>query len=625
VRRSFALALALAAGGTGLLAGPAQAAPTPTTTASSSAASTAAPTSGTTETSRPTSRATSASSPTTDTTIGDTNDATDDGGDAGSSAFDADAAAPKAADPDDQNALEKAWASIKNLITGDDDEEDQAKDDSPPAAEGGAGAVTGSLPGRAETCDNPARLSQTTPQARTMAATAALDEAGKGIESHQAQPSDCLADSFGVGAHLTYTGTPYTDQKMITQRLQELGVRHLRDGWGTGSSKTSAFVENTLAPLGIGITMVQDPRQNASPEALKDMVKEELPGAIDAVEGQNENDLTGGDWASETRQWTQKVAEAYRGDPATKDIPILAPSLADTNTTSKYQQLGDISKWVDYGTAHDYPGNQWVMNESITDTVLKNNRITAGDVPVQVTETGYTNGTSGGGYPGTPPAQVAQALPKLLLDHFRQGIARTFPYELVDQKDDGSFEGSFGLVKNDGTPKPSFQAISELVRLTTDPGKGAGDVDASLDYHLDGVDAETRTLLLGKRNGSFVLAVYQQEPTWDGSKVKTLSAQQMTLTLNEAADVRVDDLDGDDQAVASTKGTTTTTFTVQDGVTVLTITPTGKPATPTPTSSSTPTASSTSSSTPTPSGSETPRPRDTAGSKVDEEVETGQR
>ncbi|NIZ91731.1 hypothetical protein [Kineococcus rubinsiae] len=630
--RSFALALALTAGGTGLLAGPAHAAPTPTSTSTPSSTSTATSTSLPSSTATPSSRPTSSASTTSEDAESRTADPT------------LDADAPQAADPDDQNALEKAWAAIKDLVSGDDDESDDESDEEDAENDGGSAGdadaaggtdeVTGSLPGKAETCDNPARLSQTARQARTLAATAALDAAAGGVESHQALPADCFTDSLGVGTHLTYGNTPYADQDMVAKRLQELGFRHLRDGWGTGSSQVSSFVDDDLAPLGIGITMVQDPRQNADPEALKDMIKKELPTAIDAVEGQNENDLTGGDWASETREWTRQVAEAYDGDPATKDIPILAPSLADTNTTAKYEALGDLSDWVDYGVAHDYPGNQWVMNESITDTVLKNNRITAGDVPVQVTETGYTNGSAGGGYPGTPEAQVTEQLPKLFLDHFRQGIARTFTYELLDEKNDGSFEGSFGLLKSDGTPKPSFETLRELVTLTSDPGKGAGDVEASLAYHLDGVDEDTRTLLLGRRDGSFVLAVYQQEPTWDGSKVRTLAARQMTLTLGQAADVRVDDLDGDDEAVTSTQDTTTMTFNVQDGVNVLTITPTGAststnaPETdePTASSSSTPTLTS-SSSTPTlsssssPTRSRTPEPLDTAGPKVDDSAQ----
>jgi len=604
--RSFALALALTAGGTGLLASPAYAAPTPSST--STAAATSRPTATTTPTSRPTSRASTSSQDAEDSTASPT--------------FDADADAPKAKDSDDQNALEKAWAKIKDLVTGDDDDDsgDDERSASGDDAAGGTDEVTGSLPGKAETCDNPARLSQTARQARTLAATAALDAAEEGIESHQALPADCFTDSLGVGTHLTYGNTPYADQDMVATRLQELGFRHLRDGWGTGSSQASSFVENDLAPMGIGITMVQDPRQNADPEALKDMVKKELPTAIDAVEGQNENDLTGGDWANETREWTQQVAEAYDGDPATKDIPILAPSLADTNTTAKYEALGDLSDWVDYGVAHDFPGNQWVMNESITDTVLKNNQITAGDVPVQVTETGYTNGSSGGGYPGTPEAQVAEQLPKLFLDHFRQGIARTFTYELLDEKNDGSFEGSFGLLKSDGTPKPSFEALKELVTLTSDPGKGAGDVEASLAYHLDGVDEDTRTLLLAQRDGSFVLAVYQQEPTWDGSKARTLAARQMTLTLDQAADVRVDDLDGDDEAVTSTQDTTTMTFNVQDGVNVLTITPTGASTSTNAPETDEPTVSSSSTATPTSSTStrpQTPEPLDTPSPEVD--------
>ncbi|NAZ83252.1 hypothetical protein GTR02_15640 [Kineococcus sp. R8] len=396
----------------------------------------------------------------------------------------------------------------------------------------------------------------------------------------QAQAADSFVDSIGVATHLTYTGTPYMNYPLVKQRLQESGIRHLRDGWGTGSAYASSFVEKELGPLGVGITMVQDPRQGATPAGLKDMVKTQLPTSIDAVEGLNEWDLRGANWAADARNWTIQVAQAYRNDPATKHIPIVAPSLADTNAASKYQALGNISAYVDYGNTHDYPGNQFHMNDSIINTVLANNGITAPGKKVYATETGFSTGDVGAPYKTMPEALVAEALPKLYLDHFRRGIVRSFSYELFDQHADNSFESKFGLLRNDGSPKPSFTAISNMIGLLND--KGSAFTPGTLNYELQGQNANTRTLLLQKRDGTFWLAVWQQDRTWNGGQVLNPADVPVTLKLGSAVTTaRVYNPIRSKAAVASTSNTSSVQFASTEGVTLVELA--GKSSTTTPT------------------------------------------
>jgi len=401
----------------------------------------------------------------------------------------------------------------------------------------------------------------------TSAATAP-SAAADTVTTQQAQAADSFVDSIGVATHLTYAGTPYTNYPLVQQRLQESGIRHLRDGWGTGSAYASSFVEKQLHPLGIGITMVQDPRQGATPAALKDMVKTQLPTSIDAVEGLNEWDVTGSNWAGAARDWTIQVAQAYRGDAATKNIPIVAGALADTNTASKYQALGNISAYVDYGNTHDYPGNQFHMNDAIINTVLANNAITAPGKKVYATETGFSTGNVGAPYQTMPEAQVAQALPKLYLDHFRRGIVRSFSYELFDQHADDQFESKFGLLRNDGSPKPSFTAVSNMIGLLSD--RGSAFTPGSLDYELQGQNASTRTLLLQKRDGTFWLAVWQQDRTWNGSSVLNPADVPLTLKLGSAVTTaRVYDPVRSRAALATTSNTASVQFASTEGVTLV--------------------------------------------------------
>ncbi|WP_432505526.1 NPCBM/NEW2 domain-containing protein [Kineococcus arenarius] len=439
--------------------------------------------------------------------------------------------------------------------------------------------------------------------ALTCATVTAPSAQAASLPAVPAQMADSFVDSIGVATHLTYTGTPYMNYPLVKQRLQESGIRHLRDGWGTGSKYASDFVEKELSPMGVGITMVQDPRQNATPAQLKDMVKTQLPTAIDAVEGLNEWDLRGGNWAVDARNWTIQVAEAYRGDPATKNIPIVAPSLADTNATSKYQALGDISAYVDYGNTHDYPGNQYHMNDSIIDTVLRNNSVTAKGKKVYATETGFSTGTTSAPYRTMPAAQVAQALPNLYLDHFRRGVARTFSYELFDQHADNAFESKFGLLNNDGSPKASFNAMSNLINLLND--KGSAFSTKPLNYELQGTNAKTRTLLLQKRDGSYWLAVWQQDRLFDGNQVVNPADVPVTLKLGSpVSSVKLYDPVKNRSSFGGSSNTDTVKFSSTESVTLVELRGTGSSTTPTqPTPTPTPSTPTTTAPPATPSPS----------------------
>lgn len=69
----------------------------------------------------------------------------------------------------------------------------------------------------------------------------------------QAHRADSFVDSLGVNTHLVYLDTAYRDYNgIIKPRLQELGIRHIRDG---GFYSTEYF--NKLKELSsIGVTSI---------------------------------------------------------------------------------------------------------------------------------------------------------------------------------------------------------------------------------------------------------------------------------------------------------------------------------------------------------------------------------
>jgi hypothetical protein len=386
-----------------------------------------------------------------------------------------------------------------------------------------------------------------------------------------AQSADAFVDSIGVATHLTYTNTAYNNRPLIAQRLFESGIRHIRDGWGTGSSYASTFVRETLGPKGIRVTMVHDPRNNASAAEQKEMVKRELLPVIAGAESLNEWDTRGPGWATEARNWTIAMSNAYRSDPVTAGIPLLGPSMADTNNATNHAAMGDLSRYVDFGNTHDYPGNQYQMTDQIMDTVQRNMGHMVPGRKIQATETGFSNGTVHQPYPAMPEPQVGVVLPRVFLEHFRRGITRTFSYELIDQFPNNEFESRFGLLRNDGSPKPSFHAVSGLTRLLGDPGPAFQ--PGGLQYSLSGTDAKTRTLLLQKRDGTFWLALWQHEAVWDGAKVVDPPNRPVTLTLGgQATGVRVFNLRNTATPAASFTNTTSVNLESSEDVALVQIT-----------------------------------------------------
>jgi hypothetical protein len=178
-----------------------------------------------------------------------------------------------------------------------------------------------------------------------------------------------------------------------------------------------------------------------------------------------------------------------------------------------YAALGDVSAWFDRANMHNYlagrhPGTGgWGLNGygSIAWNLTQVNKYSGGR-PVVATETGYWTADT---VRDSVPERVAGAyLPRLLLEHFRAGIRRTYLYELCDHGGD-----TYGLLAGDGTPKPAFLAVKHLLQLLSDPGR---DIPVRpLRYSLSGGGAEIRHIAFEKRDGSYYLALWLERPLFD--------------------------------------------------------------------------------------------------------------
>jgi hypothetical protein len=349
-----------------------------------------------------------------------------------------------------------------------------------------------------------------------------------------------------VNVHLGYTDSPYEREAAIRDRLLDLGVRYVRDGISQGRPDVYHRLRE-LAQHGIRANLiVGDPLQRwgVGPlDAQLDLIANELAsaGAVASLEGPNEYDIQGEEnWVGPLRDYQRRLYEGARARPALAGIPVLGPTVVYRENR---ERLGDLSAWLDYGNMHPYPGgNAPDRDVHLEDEFRLASKVSASE-PLQATETGYHNGIADdvGHLPASEHA-AGVYMPRLFLDYFRRGVARSFAYELVDQRPDPGgtdSEASFGLLRNDLSEKPAYTALKRLLRLLSD--RGPSFEAHGLDVTIDGATSGLRQLLLQKRDGSHYLALWRAAPVWDPRSRQALASDRGTvrLTVNGAGPAAV--------------------------------------------------------------------------------------
>lgn len=321
-------------------------------------------------------------------------------------------------------------------------------------------------------------------------------------------------DSIGVNVHLAYADTGYRRLPAVRQRLGELGVAHVRDGL-LPDNLPQADALLRLARAGVRSTLIAGEIDRPAGDSVSWAAERLLP-ALDAIEGPNELDNQGrGDWPDVLRRYTPALRRSAMRDRRVKRLPILGPSFVQSE--SRDLVSSQVADW-DLSSYHPYPGGR--PPESNAGEELQHVQAVDRGKPAVATETGYQNALRA--TTGQPPVSERAAgdyIPRLLLENFRLGVARTFIYELLDEKPDPDLrdpEQHFGLLRSDLTPKPAFRAVSRLIDVLRggDSARAVGPVSPPA---VEGVAAPgaVRHLLLQRADGWRVLALWRTEHVWD--------------------------------------------------------------------------------------------------------------
>ena len=383
-----------------------------------------------------------------------------------------------------------------------------------------------------------------------------------------AKSADSFVDSIGVNTHLRYTDTSYGKfSEVVEPRLKELGIRHIRDG---GNNQELFTKICQLAADGIRTDLVMDPRDNSTPDNVVQQIQQALPG-VEAVEGPNEWDVNsnvsykGESFPNGLRDYQTDLYNAVKSNPSTSNIAVIAPSMAYPEND---QKVGSIAQYSDYGNMHSYAGGN-APGQDFDWRWMPLTKAYAGDRPIVATETGYHNAVNdpSAAQKGVTEAVAAKYIPRTVLENFNRGVQRTDLYELLDEHQADNQENNFGLIHADGTPKPAFDALRNLIGLLNDkPGSTAS---GALSYYFSGNVQNLHHTLLEKSNGDFYLVMWLNSPSTDAPITQRVTLNLLTPTQQAATYLPNRSTD----ATATFTAPTRITMDVPDSPMVVKVTP----------------------------------------------------
>jgi len=387
--------------------------------------------------------------------------------------------------------------------------------------------------------------------------------------------ADALVDSVGVNVHLGFLGTPYQNFTLVQNALQTLGVRHVRDGLMAASETWPGYFteHNQLGQAGVYSTFITAVGQTP---ALWQSYPQQMSQCFEDFENPNEYDNNGiANWSTSLTQAVTQLSTAVRHGAISPDYPVYGPSLVNS---ASYVTLGNMSAYYDYGNLHNYPGGQnpgtlgWGAADAEGNSYggiawqMDNLAFDSPGLPVVTTETGYTNDLT---VPGSVPQAISAVyLPRTILQQWLAGIKRTYLYELVSVGGE-----DYGLYAADWSPKPAVAALSNLTGLLSDPGPAFQ--PTALTYTIKGADTNLHHLLLQKRNGTYYLALWLEESSYNTATATAVAVMPENIQLLLPTDYQATGYQWDSTGAANPvtfPGGSSPSITVSDKLLLLQIT-----------------------------------------------------
>jgi len=364
-----------------------------------------------------------------------------------------------------------------------------------------------------------------------------------GVKSKDLQwlSGDAFLASVGLNGHIGQVQTPYAKAfDAVVPLLSDLGVRRWREDLGSSFRRgrdADQFVRiRAAAAAGFRFSLVCFDGVHSPvgiPTELVPQIYEWCDGAVDFFEGPNEPMVgrlkTG---PAMLRDYQRRLYQAVKGAAGLKGVQVLGPSLIQ-----KQIQLAEpMEDIVDCANIHPYPG--FFNPETTTDASLQKHilgsRRVFGDRPVVITETGYhiALATKKSHLP-VPEVVKARYIPRLLLWCFRSGVKRTYLYEGVSSFSRGNAdpESSFGLLRSDLSPTPSYYAVKNLL-AQFQPDASRTFKDAPLSVRVDRGPSDLVCMGFRRRDGTHLIAFWRGREGWNARSKTLFPKERASVTLS---------------------------------------------------------------------------------------------
>ena len=355
----------------------------------------------------------------------------------------------------------------------------------------------------------------------------------------QAAVSQNFVNMAGVVTHLTYVDTVYgSNWSRVLTALQDLGVHHIRDGYFIPQQFPQLVQEHQqLAAAGIKTDYVVDWDHSITAQSIQQLSA--AAGDMDEIEGPNECDILsqcgggGGVGIANALSFLPVLQSAAQS----LGVPLAAPSWV---LPASYPMAGNLDSLVNLNSLHLYfggrnPGsNGWGSFDAQGNSFgsfnfwLDQAAIDSPGLPTQIGETGYISFPSTSTPYTVPESVTASYIPRTMLLSFKHGYDKTFVYQLID---DPTSPQGYGLLRTDFSEKPGFTALKNMLSLLSDPD-GSSFTPGSLPFSILGGDANVQHLLLQKSDGSYWLALWLEEPSWDTANVAPISVAPENIGIN---------------------------------------------------------------------------------------------
>ncbi|HMF70744.1 MAG TPA: hypothetical protein VK616_04695 [Flavitalea sp.] len=380
-------------------------------------------------------------------------------------------------------------------------------------------------------------------------------------------------NTIGVNIHLRFSGVYHNSfESIIYPKLKKLGIKHVRDGVpykGFLNTTDTALIKTRMLKLydslGIRFSYVLDSKKVVDSVLLRDSanylsVFKETPGlknTIQYLEGFNEPDLNIFTWYP--ANWDTLTYAIQKGLwNKAKSMPELSNQWIVGTSLVSYWSLPSrpnkvaafvphISTYFDRANFHTYdagntnskmfPSSYYDLTKNFMETIRHGE-------PFVITETGYENALnwnvpgSAGYNPSTyhylSELASAKYYSVLFIEMIKRGAHKVYGYEFIDQNtsDQANSEKNFGLLHTDGSEKPAFTVVKNMITIMKD--NNVVFTQTPLTYKLSGDTTGLKNSLFQKSTGNYVLGIWQginRGVCYDFPNFQDLSADSQNVKL----------------------------------------------------------------------------------------------